>query len=67
MKVFIPLSDDQLEHWPDDETLVPYRPGLKVLSQLDAPPAAATESNVSRCEAAARPRDERPVRLPCRS
>jgi hypothetical protein len=67
MKVFIPLSDDPLERWPDDEALVPYRPGLKLLSQLDAPAATATESNVSRGEAAARPRDERPARLLCRS
>ncbi len=67
MKVFIPISDDELERWPDDEPLVPYRPGLRLLSQLDAPAATEPAPRLSRCEAPVRPRDERPVRLPCRN
>lgn len=67
MKVFIPICDAELERWPDAESLVPYRPGLTLLSQLEAPVATDPEPAVSRCEAAVRPPDERPVRPPCRN
>ena len=37
MKIFIPLSDEQLEQLLSQEIPVPYQPGCVTLSQLSAP------------------------------
>jgi hypothetical protein len=35
MKVFVPLSDDMLDHLPADAELVPYPVGTLLLAQLE--------------------------------
>jgi hypothetical protein len=65
MRVFIPVSDEDFDNWPAGERLVPYQPGLWLLSQL-APLEHAGGAALSRGAAPARPRDERPARPPCR-
>jgi hypothetical protein len=64
MKVFIPISDEELDTWPAGDRLVPYRPGMSLLNQV-APVDCARETGLSRGEAPARRRDERPAPRPC--
>ena len=68
MKVFIPLNEDDPEGWPASARLVPYRPGLSLLSQL---PAQSSDSRVqgefNADEAPAYRQVERPAPPPCRS
>ena len=65
MHVFIPISDEDLDSCPAGARLVPYQPGLWLLSQA-APADSAGDVGFSRSEAPAHPRDERPVPPPCR-
>jgi hypothetical protein len=65
MRVFIPVSDEELDRWPAGERLVPFRPGMGLLSGL-APAAPAGEAALSRGATPAHPPDERPVRPLCR-
>lgn len=50
MKIFIPLSDAQLEQLSAHEKPVPYQPGCLSLSQL-SPPAAEAEVSPDRVPA----------------
>lgn len=34
VKYFTPLNEDLLDRWRFDEALVPYQPGLPIISQL---------------------------------
>ena len=34
VKYFTPLNEDLLDRWLFDEALVPYQPGLPIISQL---------------------------------
>jgi hypothetical protein len=65
MRVFIPVSDEELDRWPAGEGLVPYRPGMVLLSGL-APAEPVGDAALSRGATPAHPRDERPARPPCR-
>jgi hypothetical protein len=65
MHVFIPVSDEELDRWPAGEQLVPYRPGMGLLSRL-APAEPPGDTALSRGAAPAHPPDERPARPPCR-
>lgn len=64
MKVFIPLSEVELDGCTASEPLVPYRPGLRLLSQCRPEPTGA-EKGVNRYGASAHHQDEHPVRPPC--
>ena len=64
MKVFIPLSEDELDACTESERLVPYQPGLWLLSQCRPEPTGAAKG-VNRYRASAHHQDERPARPPC--
>lgn len=63
MKVFIPICEDELDSCAATERLVPYRPGLALLSQCLVESTVADEG-VNRCKAPAHRRDERPTQPP---
>lgn len=49
MKVFIPITDEMLEHGLIADELVAYQPGLPLLSQLHTnPPSNQSSLRVSR-------------------
>jgi hypothetical protein len=64
MKVFIPLSEDALDSCTASERLVPYQPGLWLLSQC-RPRLIGADEGVNRYEAPMHHQDERPARPPC--
>ena len=64
MKVFIPISEDELDNCAATERLVPYRPGLWLLSQCSEGHGGAGE-DLNRYEAPVGRQGERPVRPPC--
>jgi hypothetical protein len=64
MKVFIPVSEEELERCAPTERLVPYRPGLWLLSQCQEKSGGAGD-DINRYEAPIHRRGERPVRPPC--
>jgi hypothetical protein len=61
MKIFIPISDDELESLPATEKLVPFQAGMIVDSQL-----SKSRRDISRCGAPEHPQPELPARRPCR-
>lgn len=62
MKVFIPIDDD-LDQCLAADRLVPYRPGLRLWSQVTIEPPH--RDDVNRCATPAHHRDSRPARPPC--
>lgn len=60
MKVFVPVSDEDLAADNGVERLVPYRPGMSLWSQVTVEPS---KDGVNRYEVPVRPREARPARL----
>lgn len=62
MKVFIPLSDEQLEQLDSHEPIVPYQAGVSLLSQCRRD---EKEARLNRDEAPECPRAPGPILQPC--
>lgn len=62
MKVFIPLSDEQLEQLGSHDRIVPYQAGVSLLSQCQVEERRA---RLSRDEAPERPRAPGLILRPC--
>jgi hypothetical protein len=64
MKAFVPLNDNNLDGLSATEALVPYRPGLPLVSQFGSG-RTWSEDVFNPDEVRARRRDAGPVQQPC--
>ena len=65
MKVFVPLSDEMLDHLPADAELVPYPVGSLLQTQV-VNGAGDSRSTLNRDKAPEHRRREHSTRPPCR-